>query len=130
MKITESIRDQARADPTSFYGPLQSFRKTFEKLHTTTALTSALASFGKQRAVPSLTCKPQKGYQSSSTIGTQPSASAWRKLCLGGRRAQTGGRPTKASRREHPYYKLNRKKSAPHNLTHCVEQNMALGGTH
>lgn len=118
-RITEKLEN----DPQTFTAPVRTWMETSSKMNDS-SIISALHCFGK---VPQVKAKY---LQSSKMIGVQPTSIARRKTPLGGRRALIPGRPPKCSRKEHQYSKENRKKSAPHSLAKCVEDNTCLGGHH
>lgn len=110
-------------DPENFTAPSRAFLEISSKMNDG-SIISALHCFGK---VPQVKARY---LQTSKMIGVQPTAIARRKAALGGRRALIPGRPPKGSRKEHQYSKENRKKSAPHSLAKCVDDNTCLGGHH
>ncbi|XP_056151032.1 uncharacterized protein LOC130125479 [Lampris incognitus] len=115
----------------SYSAPVKAFLSTFSKLHTDSAIQSALFSIGKAPQAQPMGRKRPRGFlQTTTTIGVQPTAVRRRKTPLGGRRSLGAGRPPKSSKKEHGYHKKGRAKPAPHNLSFCVQENSALGKTH
>ncbi|XP_051250191.1 uncharacterized protein LOC127359908 [Dicentrarchus labrax] len=114
--IVGLLKRKLRED-TTFTAPVKSFVDTFGKLHTDSAVQSALFSFGKNdRGQSSVRARPRGFLQTSATIGVQPTAVSRRKAALGGRRTLGAGRPPKSSRKEHGYSRQGRPKGVPHNL--------------
>ncbi|KAL7404616.1 hypothetical protein ABVT39_017173 [Epinephelus coioides] len=129
-RVFKSLTLKLRGDP-SFIAPLTSFIASYDKMTTDSALQSAFSIFGKSPMAKATGYQRPKGYlQTTAQISVQLTAVGRRKACLGGRRTLPSGRPSKASREDHPYKRTGRKPAAPHSLAHCVEANMSLGGTH
>lgn len=137
----EELAQKLRQDE-SFEAPTQCLLNSYRKINTDSGLVSALCSFGKERRSNTATTttmwrkRAQKGLQTSTAIGVQPTAVARRKAPLGGRRALQTGRPPKRARKEHSYGKVKEggsvlpKRPAPHSLSQCVADGVALGGSH
>lgn len=123
QQFCERMTKKLEEDPENFTAASRAFLDISSKMNDSSIL-SALHCFGK---VPQVKARY---LQSSKMIGVQPTAIARRKSALGGRRALIPGRPPKCSRKEHQYAKENRKKSAPHSLAKCVDDNTCLGGHH
>ncbi|XP_056156746.1 uncharacterized protein LOC130130908 [Lampris incognitus] len=124
QQVCRSLTDKLKDDPQAFTAPIRTFLGTYNKMNDS-SLMSALHCFGK---VPQVKLK---NLQSSKMIGVQPTAIARRKVALGGRRTLIPGQPPKCSRKEHPYSKKQqRRRSAPHSMLKCVEENTSLSDNH
>lgn len=138
-KVFDGMTDKLNSSPEEFGKAVTAFIGNYKKITTDSHLVSALHMFGKN-VVTSKT-KSRASFHSSSKIGVQPTAVSRRKMAMGGKRRVSSGRPSKASFvAEHGYGKrkatpslqcMPKKRSvAPHSLTHCVAENVALGKTH
>ena len=131
-------------NPTEYAVAIQSFIKSYKSITTDSRRLSALHTFSKFQSSSTAHTSLKRGascLQTSTQIGVQPTYVARRRLSLGGQRRLTVGRPPKTTFTEqHAYAKqqhssvthLTSKKrvAAPHNLQHCVTQNISLGKKH
>jgi len=141
-QIFNVLENKLTIDSQLFQEPITKFITLFNNIKTDSGLISALHTFGKYNGVGNPQIKPRKNLQGSKVIGVQPTTISSRKVCLGGRKVQTAGRPTKESRvHEHGYNKrkaplsidnipMNKKKKAPHSIEYCTNQNINLGKQH
>jgi hypothetical protein len=113
---------------------VQCFIQQYKHIQTSAALSSALRCFGKYSGAPSL--RQSKRLKALRNIGVQPTAVARRKMLVGGRRRAGLGRPRKNVVRQRDVshgtlkgHVLPRRK-APHCISDCVANNMALGKNH
>lgn len=120
------------------YTAAKKFIKNYENIKTEAALETALTTFGKYSGFDAK--RRIKRPISNTSIGVQPTAISRRKVPCGGRNCIPSGRPPKRSfTSEHGYFKemqkstllpKKQKKSAPHNITYCTNENISLGKTH
>lgn len=130
------LEDMVHSKPSSRKS-VSSFLKNASRISTTSAMESALVTFGPYAGVhPKTTGR-------SKTIGVQPTAISRRTFANGGKRGLSSGRPPKhLLGSEHQYAKSKKQKglqqilnpqpmqranAAPHSLAECVSRNISLG---
>lgn len=143
--LFNSILKTVSENPEEFESAVKQFSKNLDGITTDSHLISALHTFGKYTgaALKQRGLGSRKLIQISTKIGVQPTSVARRKMAMGGGKRLTAGRPSKATYvAEHGYGKRRpqttsahqpppkKRAVAPHSLTHCVSENIALGKTH
>ncbi|CAH0552534.1 unnamed protein product [Brassicogethes aeneus] len=124
------------------YGrPVTNFLENIANCKTDSSFVSALYTFGKYGAGMPKILKG-KNLQGGNNIGVQPTAIMRRKIGLKSRNTVHSGRPPKRARlTDHAYAKIKNYENnyevpkcfriaAPHLLSYCVDNNVALGKTH
>lgn len=105
-QVFNILENKLSIDSQLFQEPINKFINLFNNIKTDSGLISALHTFGKYNGAGIPRIKPKKNLQGSKVIGVQPTTISRRKVCLGGRKVQLAGRPTKKSRvHEHGYNK-------------------------
>ena len=109
MHIANDLSMHLEENPTEYAVAIQSFIKSYKSITTDSHRLSALHTFSKfKSSLTAHTCLKWgvSCLQTSTQIGVQPSSVARRRLCLGGRRRLTVGRPPKTTFTEqHAYAK-------------------------
>lgn len=132
--IFNEIKSKVENNVIIYTAP-KKFIKNYENIKTETALETALATFGKYSGFDAK--RKIKRPISAKSIGVQPTAISRRRVPCGGRKCIRSGRPPKRTfTPEHGYCKevqkstllpKKQKKSAPHSITYCTNQNISLG---
>lgn len=117
-----------------FLPAMQKMVKNANKyLKTETGLVSAMYTFGRNTGEPRKPLSVLQTKRSGCKIHVQPTSIGRRKVTLGGKQRQQGGRPPGLVKRskEHNYSVFGelpcKKKKASHSITECVFNNVSLG---
>ena len=145
VHIANDLSRHLDENPNEYVVAIQSFIKSYKSITTDSHRLSALHTFSKFQSSSTAHTSLKRGVsclQTSTQIGVQPTSVARRRLSLGGRRRLTVGRPPKTTFTEqhtintkHQHSSVThlpskKRSAAPHNLQHCVTQNISLGKKH